>query len=362
MNMKVGIAAVVGCVVAFPLLGLGPEHVGTAATLQGRKPPKGSTTEIATLTRLPSLGSNAEALAVNEDGTIIVGTSFDRADLLYAVTWTRQNGSWVIAKLPYPGTAARATGVDNHGNVVGYAASLLRYPVLWPAEGGYHVLGCDSEQGMANAISADGKTIVGHAVRTGAGPRAWPSPQYCGERLPLQEEGGFAATYAVNGDGSIIGGSSAPGLDDSNAPTRWTGPQGERQIEVLDARRGVVLGANATGDLAGYVTTPCASADGCQRAVIWYAAGGSKELGTLGGEHSWARDINGSGEVVGGSTSTRLGNTGYFWSESMGMFQLPAGKRWAAANGVSDVRSDGTRLVVGMDSQATAVVWVIRNP
>jgi hypothetical protein len=42
--------------------------------------------------------------------------------------------------------------------------------------------------------------------------------------------------------------------------------------------------------------------------------------------------------------------------------QLPSKARWAAANGVSDVRPDGTRLVVGMSSQGAAVVWVVRDP
>ena len=99
------------------------------------------------------------------------------------------------------------------------------------------------------------------------------------------------------------------------------------------------------------------------RAVIWYAAGGSFELGTLGGEHSLARDINGSGEVVGWSTAPGIGMTGFFWSSSRGMLQLqlPFKARLAAANGVSDVRPDGTRLVVGMSSQGAAVVWVVRD-
>ena len=102
-------------------------------------------------------------------------------------------------------------------------------------------------------------------------------------------------------------------------PVRWTLIGGQWQIEQLDTRPGVVRGANGAGDLAGHVSFPCALADGCQRAVIWYTAGGSFELGTLGGEHSWARDINNSGEVVGGSTAPRIGNTGFFWSSSRGM-------------------------------------------
>ena len=46
----------------------------------------------------------------------------------------------------------------------------------------------------------------------------------------------------------------------------------------------------------------------------------------------------------------------------MGIVQLPFKGRWAAANALSDVRSDGTRLVVGKDSRGQAVVWVVRNP
>jgi len=57
-----------------------------------------------------------------------------------------------------------------------------------------------------------------------------------------------------------------------------------------------------------------------------------------------------------------VGNTGYFWSDSTGMVQLPLRGRWAAANALSDVRPDGARLVVRMDSRRQAVVWVVRNP
>jgi uncharacterized membrane protein len=143
---------------------------------------------------------------------------------------------------------------------------------------------------------------------------------------------------------------------------RWIGTKGQRQVQQLDSRPGLVFGANAAGDLAGYVRVSCPVEAGCQRAVIWYAGGGSLYLGTLGGADSWARDINGAREVVGLSTSPQGVNTGFFWSSSTGMLMLPVEARWAAANGLSDVRADGTRLVVGSDAQGTAVVWVFRVP
>lgn len=185
----------------------------------------------------------------------------------------------------------------------------------------------------------------------------------CREDLPSLVGGGSIAS-AANGNGTIVGGSAS--LTPSfYVPVRWKNIAGHWQIEQLDHRRGTVHGANAAGDLAGLVdVVPCASTDGCQRAVIWYAAGGFTELDTLGGEDSWARDINATGEVVGGSTASNGINTAFFRSPNLdlGMFQLPFNGRWAAANAVSDVRSDGTRLVVGMDSSGEPVAWVVRNP
>ena len=358
MNMKIAIAAVALSMAAFPLLGVGPEQVGNAVTLQGRKPPKGSTADIATLTKLPSLGSNAEAVAVNEAGTIIVGQSFDRAGFLYAVVWTLQNGSWTIGKLPYPGPAASATGVAADGEAVGWVASFPRYPGLWPTSGGFKGLGCAGEAGEAHAISGDGQLVVGQSTSQAV---AWPFSSYCTEYLQPLAPGVFASASAVNGDGSIVGGRAGRTPLSASQPVRWTGPAGARLIEELDSRPGAVWGANAAGDLAGHVSVPCAQEGGCQRAVIWYAAGGLKEFGTLGGEHSLARDTNAQQEVVGMSTTPRGVSTAFFWSASMGMFQLSPNKQ-AVAKAVSDVRSDGTRLVVGVDSQANAAVWLVRNP
>jgi uncharacterized membrane protein len=166
----------------------------------------------------------------------------------------------------------------------------------------------------------------------------------------------FSDAFAVNGDGTVIGGYASVGVSNENAvPVRWQKVVGGWVIEQLDSRSGRAAGANATGDLAGSVHVPCQSLDGCQRAVIWYAVGGSpRELPTLGGKDSWARDINAAGEVVGGSTSPTVGNTGFFWSASTGMFQLPHKGRWAMANALSDVRPDGSRVVVGTNAQARA--------
>ncbi len=357
MSTRIAVATAIGCFAALPLLGLGPEYVGRAAGVQ--KPGKGPA-PFATYTKLPSLGGPAEANGINDGGTVIVGRSFDRADLLYAVQWRLQNGTWVISALPapvpYPGSAA-ARGIDTFGNVAGYAASMPFRPVYWPAAGGSTLLGCNSDVGETQAISANGQVIVG---RVGGQAAVWnPAPASCTEFLPPLEAGGSASALAVTGDGSIVGG-RAGRVSQTQVPVRWRLTGGQWQVQQVDTRPGNVNGANDSGDLVGTVAIACPAVDGCQRAVIWSESGAVTELGTLGGQYSSAVDINTQGEVIGTSTTSRGVFTAYFWSASTGMVQLPA-NRSAIPFALSDVRLDGTRLVVGT-SQASAGVWIVRAP
>ena len=375
MNTRIAIMTV--CVGAAAILALRPTQVVSASADQtqgarsvalgrGNKPP--TTSQMATISALPTLGRGvgAEALSVNAGGTVIVGSAWDRDGLLHPVTWTLQNGQWAITALPTPPDAtsaiargAGATGVG--GNDFGTSRA-----IFWPWAGGFQVLGCNDDPGgltTVYGISGDGQSVVGQERVSGLSRAAvWPTtPGGCRVDLPPLVEGVSASAYAVNGDGMLVGGSS------NGFPVRWTLSSGQWQVAQLDNRVGRAAGANAVGDLAGNVEVPdgtagCTLPDGCQRATIWYAQGGALELGTLGGVSSVANDINASGEVTGMSTSPQIGNTGFFWSPSVGMYQLPFSGQFAGANAVSDVRPDGTRLVVGMNSKALPVVWVVRNP
>jgi uncharacterized membrane protein len=338
---------------------LGSEALLARAGGQAGKPASG----FATLTALPSLGAGSEALAVNAAGTVVVGTAWDRSDLLHAVRWTLQNGKWSISSMPWPpgATSAAARGVNNAGDAAGsnYPAS-NSHAILWPAAGGLSVLDCNTAGSVTvYAMSGEAQVVAGQG---GAGATVW-QPGNCGTTLPALFEGGSTGARAVNGDGTIVGG-LATNFSGAGVPVRWRSDGGQWHVEQLDTRSGSAMGSNGVGDLAGSVSVPCNVASSCQRAVIWSADGSVVTLGTLGGADSWARDINASGDVVGGSTSSQVGNTGYIWfAESQRMVQLPFKGRWAAANAVSDVRvADGTRLVVGMNSSADAVVWVVRNP
>ena len=341
--MRIRIRTVAVLLALLVLHGLKVPRSGSVLSAAPPHGKPGSPSGIGSLSVLPSLGGSSQALAVK---------------------WTLKQGAWTLTDLPWPPGASSVTAraVNNRGDGAGitYPGQISR-AVLWPTGGGFTVLGCTTEVGPASVygISASGPIIVGGA---GGAASLW-RPGVCRTALPPLVPGGYSSGHAINGDGTIVGGSA--GVNDVSVPVRWRLLVGLWQIEQLDALSGTVMSANAVGDLAGSVYVSCALADGCPRAAIWYAAGGSQLLGTLGGDRSGATDINASGEVVGFSAPT-MGSkfdTGFFWSESRGMVPLaPNGRDGVLAMALSDVRPDGTRLVVGADSRARAAVWVIANP
>jgi uncharacterized membrane protein len=320
----------------------------------------------ATLSTLPPLpgGQHGEAYAVNQAGAIVAGYSWDSADRMNPVTWTLQNGAWTITALPYAAsaTSAVARGVNDQGDVAGnHFPSSAPHAVLWPFTGGFNVLGC-GDLGEVYAISAGAQILVGVGRDISPVSAAVWQPGACREDLPALFQGGSASANAVNGNGTIVGGRAAPDALTSAVPVRWRRVAGAWQIEQLDSRPGAVYGANPAGDLVGSVQVSCGSASSCNRGIIWYADGHSRELGTLGGESTTPRAINAAGEVVGSSTVANGDGFPFFWSETASMRQLPV-RYGGSGFAISGVRADGTRLVVGAGGRPfAALAWVVRNP
>ena len=319
--------------------------------------------DFATLGTLPALtrGAQGEAYAIDRAGSLIAGYSWDQAGRMNPVTWTLQNGRWTVTTLPYAAsaTSAVARAVDDNHNVAGNDfPATSPHAVLWPSTGGFSMLGC-GELGEVYGMSTAGQVVVGVDRRVSPATAAVWRTGGCRENLPPLVAGGGARADAVNGDGTIVSGTAANGT--VSVPVRWRRVGGTWQIEQLDNRAGTAFAANPAGDLAGYVEIPCGSST-CNRGVIWYAAGGSRELPTLGGPSTTPRGINAAREVVGLSSLPNGDGYPFIWSEALGMRQLPVSSgAWAFA--VSGVRPDGTRLVVGAGGRPfSALVWVVRNP
>jgi uncharacterized membrane protein len=318
---------------------------------------KGGASSTVTLIKLPSLGSNSEARAINADGTVIAGHAFDRAGMLYAVKWTLHNGAWIMTVLPYSGAAA-AAGASNPGDVVGRYASSPNRAVLWSPQNVARELDCSGDlNSRAQGISADGQVTVG---ASGGAAVVWRATG-CAEVLPLPGDR-FGSAASASGDGSVVGGAASLVTGGIAIPVRWTNLAGAWSVEELDARAGRASAANLQGDLAGYVVDPCALANGCAHAMVWYRDGTSRLVPT-GGERSYAAGINASGEVT-GTVSSGGRDVAYVWSEASGFRDISGRSSSDVAYGISNVRADGSRLVVGvtMSGGAAASVWVVRNP
>jgi uncharacterized membrane protein len=171
------------------------------------------------------------------------------------------NGSWQITAHPWDATASAVIW----GTTTETGRHVRTWPsapraVIWNAAGSFTVLGC-TELGEAYGLSSGAQVVVG-TYRSAASAIAvvW-RPGQCRETLPPLIAGGggdaYVAAYAVNGDGTIVGGSSG-------VPVRWRRVNSSWQVEQLDNRQGLVFGANSAGDLVGAVGSACSpSPAGC---------------------------------------------------------------------------------------------------
>ncbi len=87
----------------------------------------------------------------------------------------------------------------------------------------------------------------------------------------------------------------ACGVGLSVASVAWAEPEYGYALFVLDDRPAHALGINAHGHVAGVVDSNSV----VDRATLWQVGESVIEFPTLGGDNSWAYDINDNGDVVG---------------------------------------------------------------
>jgi uncharacterized membrane protein len=126
---------------------------------------------------------------------------------------------------------------------------------------------------------------------------------------------------SINLTGEVVGTLVTPtgALSESNAAFVWT-PAGGIQTLTLPPGRTYSFGRaiSDSGDVAGYTTNSSSSIANNEFSSMVYEKGvGSTDLGTFGGDASFAFGINNSDQVVG---EVQQGNSSsaYFWDKTIG--------------------------------------------
>jgi probable HAF family extracellular repeat protein len=315
-------------------------------------------------------GYGSVARGVSADGSVVVGSARNAAELLRAFRWTTSGGIQDLGTLG--GDSSWALGVSADGSVVvGSAQNAAgRWRAFrWTAAGGMEDLNTTyaslltdgSVLGEAYAISSDGRYIVGlgYNVATGLLEAFLLDTQGTGveERLIwLGTLGGsWSEAHGVSDDGSVVVGRALNAAGQGRA-FRWTAGRGMQDLGTLGGNGSDANGVSADGSV---VVGSAQNAAGQGRAFRWTAAGGMQDLGTLGGDWSWADAVSADGSVVVGAADNAARQRRAFrWTAAGGMEDLNTTYASLLTDGsvlieASAISPDG-RYIVGYGMNATA--------
>jgi probable HAF family extracellular repeat protein len=248
-------------------------------------------------------GGFSEALAINDNGTIIVGWSEDANSDLHAVRWVRANNTWVIQDLgTLGGTDSRAFDITPDGAIVGTSQTMSgKAGFLW-RNGVMQGIGIFSVED-ARAVNGQGE-IVGQNAFGEAVLLVLMNP------IGLQPLGtlGGATSIAldINDRREIVG--SSDDATNKSAAFLWTARNG---MVDLGGRGGntIANGINTSGHVVGL----SADLGGTPHAMVW-AKGKVLDLGVLPGHsESGAEAINDDREIVGWSFTPTVAKRATLW-------------------------------------------------
>jgi probable HAF family extracellular repeat protein len=267
------------------------------------------------------------------------------------------------------GPASQATGVNEHGDVVGASTTNTGevHAFLLPAKApsgmtDLGVLGRINGTGFSAAASIDNEGVVTGTSTTSDSLHAfrWTLKEgmlalgFVAEFVSPQGSLGLSVAAAIShGGGKIVGTSTTT---DSLHAFLWTPEEGMRDLGTLGGAISTARGVNSHGQVVGASITTT----GAIHAFLWTRNNGMQDLGTLGGATSIATGINERGQVVGASTTQAEELHAFVWTAQGGMEDIGTlGGPIGMANAISN---DG--LVVGISattSEFHAFVWTAKT-
>ncbi len=232
--------------------------------------------------------------------------------------------TYTITEVGVPATTASfATGVNASGQVAGYSTTAADAALAWRFTPGSGLLNLGSFGGTdsrAFGINNSGQ-VTGYSRDAGGLAHSFVFSAGTG----LVDFGGFGngeGTFPqhINASGQVVGFSPLGGNDRAFrfSPPNLTLDLGTIAGSTLPATA-AAYGINDAGRVVGIASTP----SGFNRAFRTDAGGGNiAELGTLGGDESWAYAINNAGQVAGTSDSLSIDTHAFLFTDGSGMTDL----------------------------------------
>lgn len=304
----------------------------------------------------PGLVDGYRIWAMSGNGAYLAGAALNTGPGIFrAARWDATGGELDLGS--DIGASSYVTGLSFDGRVaVGHSEfNLMPGAFRWTEDGGLEYIGSlGGTRSWAYDVSSDGNVVAGLARRSDFRDRGYvwikdamtgvvSNPQM--HELPTVNGSVTVGIGGISGDARYVTGYEAGG------PTGWHA----YRYDVSDIENGVVthvdLGSLGGGTInpedisengaviVGYAARP--SADGGQsRAFRWvegstggYGGGAMHDLGTLGGDASWAHAVSGDGAVVVGTAETAGAEyIAFRWAEDTEMISVAD---WLRAAGVT---------------------------
>lgn len=166
----------------------------------------------------------------------------------------------------------------------------------------------------------------------------------------LPTSGSLINYPAALNDSGLVAGSFYDNNTGVNRIYVWSAATG---LTDLSSSPGGVLLLNNAGQVAGNTYI----AAGNFHAFIWDAAGGLRDLGTLGGLNSSVQGMNASGQVFGSADTSVNTSVPFIWDAANGMREIPLTGMDSGSAYATLINDAGVVAGVGRVSGAS-VVWV----
>ena len=333
----------------------------------------------------------SNAMAINSDGSMVVGTANDDNNEGRATVWSGSNWGTKtdLGTLKSDNSGwSRAYAISQDGSVVaghahndnGFNHAAVWSGSNWGTKTDLGTLRSDnSRDSYVYAVSRDGSVVAGVANNDNGEDHAtvWSGSNW-GTKTDLgtlkADNSGDSSAQAASGDGSVVAGMA----DNDNYEKRatvWSGSNWGTKTDLGTLRtdnlgNSFVWAASSDGSL---VFGDAENDSGDSHATVWSGSGWATktDLGTLKADNSGessARAASGDGSVIGGTADNDNGRTrATIWSGSNWATKTDLGTLKTDNSGnseVSGVSADGHFAVgqaVNDNNERRAVVWNLRS-